>query len=328
LALATCTNQVRLELGKISYVGPEKRLLRKLVETDGEGRFTLPAEIDNSVLVVAHESGYAEITTLPPHAEKKAARKQPEEARPQDNQALRITLQPWGRVEGRIMSRDKPVAGAKLWVYRSRGDHVSIMDHGQNVVSDADGRFVVERMSPGGAGICQRYIENRKGEGGHHISGLVVDFDVLPGKTTTLRLGSPGRTLTGKLATPDGFPHKVDWSKVAVKVNLRFPTDWQDEESVRAWSNFQATEEGKLYSRTNIKPAADGSFRIEDLPAAEYDLEFVLDGKPVIGDKKTEGEVARGGSRFSVPAVPPTDATKPIDLGTIKVVPSDPSKPS
>jgi RNA polymerase sigma factor (sigma-70 family) len=330
VAIASWTNEVTVQSGTLSYRGHADKL-RKVVETDMQGRFTLPAEIDPSVIVVTHESGYAEITTVPPHSAKKAPDvKQPNEAKPQNNQALKLTLQPWGRVEGRYLAQSKPVAGAKFYVSQSRCDNVFVWA-GQFVESNADGRFVVERIPPGGSGACQRFVDNSKGKGGITIYGLSAEFDIPPGKTTTLQLGSPGRALIGKFALPDGFPHKLDWSKVKVSVHLRSPgMNWSgDGDSTwDSWNKFRQTQEGKLYARTNIKPAADGSFRIEDLPAAEYDLEVVADGQAVIGAKKPDGEIGRGSQKFSVPAIAPPDASTPIDLGTIKIVAADSSKPN
>jgi RNA polymerase sigma factor (sigma-70 family) len=319
VAIASWTNEVNVQLGKLSYRGHAERL-RKVVETDMQGRFMVPAEIDLSVMVVAHEFGYAEMTTVLPHsAEKPPDVKQPNDARPQNNQALKITLQEWGRVEGRILGTSKPVVGAKFWVYQSRSDNVHVWAN-QNVESNPDGRFVVERIPPGDGGICQRYADNSNGKGSHSISGLLVRFDVPPGKTTTLQLGSPGRTVVGKLAVPEGFPHKLDWGKVNVNVHLEFPRNWQDKLSLQSWSKFQESEEGQLYGRTNVKPAADGSFRLEDLPAAKYELDVVADGQAVIGDQKPSGEIGRGTKEFSVPAIASPNASTPIDLGTIKIM--------
>jgi hypothetical protein len=325
VAIASHTNEVTVQSGKLSYSGHGEKL-RKVVETDGQGRFTLPAEIDPSVVVVAHEFGYAEITTVPPHSGKNIPDvKQPNEAKPLNNHALKITVQPWGRVEGRILAQNKPVAGVKFWVYKMRGDYAEVWAN-QDVESNADGHFVVERFPPG-RGTCQRYAANSDGKGSHAISGLLVRFVIPPGKTTTLQLGSPGRTLIGKLVLPEGFPHKLDWIKVKVSVYLQFPRNWQDHESCRSWSKFQEADEGKLYARS-IKTAADGSFRVEGLPAAEYDLEVVADGQAVIGDQKPSGEIGRGSKEFSVPAVAPPNASMPIDLGAIKILPTVSSKPN
>ncbi|MBC7819310.1 MAG: M48 family metalloprotease, partial [Planctomycetaceae bacterium] len=283
LALASWTNEISVAANKLSYSGHGAKL-RTVVETDEQGRFVMPAEVDPCVVVVAHEAGYAEVA----NAERSLARKSPvgqdeaedkpnEEGKPKEDTAV-IELQPWGRVEGRVLIGDKPVVGAKYWVYQSRADDAHVRTN-TNVETDADGRFVVEQLPPGRHGICQRYADGSDGKSSHFISGLLVRFDIPAGKKTTLELGGRGRALIGKLALPEGFPHKVDWSKVSLRVSLQAPRLGRsfgqiggDNEQAQSWSNFLQTDEGKLYGRTNVAIAADGSFRIEGLPAAEYDL--------------------------------------------------------
>jgi hypothetical protein len=72
-----------------------------------------------------------------------------------------------------------------------------------------------------------------------------------------LQLGCPGRTLIGRLITPEGFPHKLDWSKV--NVHLRDPSNWQDKETMRSWNNFQVTEMVLGTARWLVNNAADAA---------------------------------------------------------------------
>ncbi len=319
VVLATWTNEINITAGKLAY-GHHGERLRKIVETDEQGRFVLPAEIDPSVLVVAHEAGYAEVA----NAEKGLIPTPlPASDTPGDKPQFEtriIELQPWGRVEGRVLIGDKPVVGAKYSVYQARTDDVHVVS-GRTIVSDAEGRFVVEHLPPGRHGTCQRFVDGSDAQRSYSIDGLLHRFDVPPGKTTTLELGGRGRTLTGKLALPEGFPHKVDWSKVSTRVDLQPPRFsgrfGGKDESGAVWSQFKQSDEGKLYGRANVPIAADGSFRIESLPAAEYQLVVSASADAALGDSKPAGQILSGSSKFSIPAVVLPDATQPIDLGLV-----------
>ena len=72
VALASWTNEVYVESSKLSYSGHGAKL-RQIVETDEQGRFVMPSEIDPWVVVVAHEAGYAEVAS----ANQSLARKTP-----------------------------------------------------------------------------------------------------------------------------------------------------------------------------------------------------------------------------------------------------------
>ncbi len=280
IAVASHTHEVTVSLGKLSYSG-HGTSLRKVVETDDHGRFEVPAEMDPSVLVSANESGYAEISTISETGAKNNPAKLPQDVIPQNQQDLKITLQPWGRIEGRVQANNKPIVGATYWVYQSRSDNIQV-GASQDVVSDAEGRFVVERIPGGSHGVCQRYVANSNDKGGHAIAGLITRFQIPPAKTLTLHLASPGRTLIGKLALPNGFPHKLDWNKVSVHVSLQ-PPSWgmiRDGGTYgESWTAFLQTEEGKSYVRANIVPAVDGTIQVEGLPPAEYDLTVTVTGR-------------------------------------------------
>ena len=317
VALATWTNEINVKAGKLSYSGHGEKL-RQVIETAEQGRFVMPAEIDPSVAVVAHAQGYAEVA----NAEVKLARttKVGEDLNDKPEEVTIIQLKPWGRVEGRVLLDDKPVVGAKYWVYQGRSDDVHVWAN-TNILTDADGRFVVEQIPPGRFGNCQRIAESSDGQSSYAISGLSPRFEIPAGETVKLEFGGRGRTLIGKLAIPQGFPYAIDWSKVTLQVSLqhpRFRFNGIDESSL-IWSNFLQTDEGKQYAQRKVAVAADGSFRIEGLLAAEYDLTVIVDDKAVLTGQKPTGHILQGSEKITVSAVVPTDAVTQIDLGTIKL---------
>ena len=329
LALASWTNEIKVQSSELSYSGHGEKL-RKVVETDEQGRFVMPAEVDPWVVVVAHQAGYAEVASPNQSLARRTPVGQELADIPQDTAV--IELQPWGRVEGRVLAGDKPVVGAKYWVYRARSDNVHV-DASHRVVTDADGRFIVEQLPPGPFGMCQRYANGSDGQSSHFISGLLVRFDIPAGQTMNLELGGRGRTLIGKLALPEGFPHKVDWSKVRLQVSLQGPhfggRFGGNDESGTLWSQFLQTDEGRRYGRKNVAIAADGAFRIEGLPAAEYEFTAIADGEAVLDDQNPDGHMLRGSEKKAVPAAVSADAAPAIDLGTIALkVLAVPQKPA
>ena len=312
LALASWTNEIQVAASKLSYSGHGAKL-RKVVETDQQGRFAMPSDVDPWVVVVAHEAGYAEVSS-----KQRSLSKTPEG---QEDAAV-IQLKPWGRVEGKVLSGGEPVAGAKYWVYQARADNVFVRAH-YNVETDAEGRFVVEQIPPGRFGTCQRYVEGKDGQNSYAISGLIVRFEIVDGKTTLLELGDPGRTLTGKLKAPEGFPHKIDWKKASLRVSLQAPRfrgfrGGGDNQQALAQAQFLQSDEGKKYGRTNVAINADGSFRIVGLPAAEYQLTVSVNGQAVLGEPKPQGDVLHGAQKIPVPAIAPADKAA-VDLGDIKL---------
>ena len=314
VALASWTNEIKVDDGELSYQGHGSKF-RRVLETDEHGIFAIPAEIDPSVLIVAHPEGYAEH----PNAQTSLARRLPlnplhANDKSQDDTEV-IMLEPWGRVEGRAMLDTKPVVGAKYWISQGRSDDVHVWSH-TNVETVGDGRFEVEHVPPGRFGSCQRYVDGSDGTTSYSLSGLATRFDVPAGKTVSLLFAS--RTIIGKLVANDGLQRDIDWSKATLQVALQRPRFrglmGGIDESVSLWSQFLQTEEGKQYTLKNFSIDANGSFRIEGVLPAEYDLRVNLKVQGI-----PQGDILSGSERIAVPAVVTTEADLPIDLGTISM---------
>jgi hypothetical protein len=318
LAVASYTNEVTVRADQLSYRGHAARL-RRIVETDREGRFELPTEMDPSALIIAHPSGYTEVTIVAASAQRTNSGLQ---AGPHDKRSAKITLKPWGRVVGNVRMKDMPVADAKFCLYQSRHDQVFVWAS-QTIASDGSGRFVVEHLPPGPHGVCLRCVENGGSDNGSTIIGLPVQFEIFAGKDTPLELGVGSRTLVGRLASPDDFPHAIDWAKVNLRVFPKAPhfsgRIEGGNDPVRCWSRFLQTEEGKTYVRDDIAVAADGSFRVEGLPPTEYQVMISASEQAVHGGHFQKGELLRGGAKVQLPPIVVDQRPDPIDLGTIKL---------
>ena len=62
-------------------------------------------------------------------------------------------------------------------------------------------------------------------------------------------------------AVARGDDRVLDWTKVTVGVSLRgpgFARFGDGNEAGRSWARFLQSDEGKMYARADVKPAADG----------------------------------------------------------------------
>ena len=75
---------------------PDQKVL-----TDGEGRFSFPAQFERYTLIAANDRGYREVTLEP-------------EQQPGD-----LVLKPWAHVEGQLLQAGKPVPTSGLPSSRS-----------------------------------------------------------------------------------------------------------------------------------------------------------------------------------------------------------------
>jgi hypothetical protein len=118
---------------------------------------TDPAEI------VAHESGYAELAIAA--ATDIAPVRRENYSVDADKRSLKIVLQPWGCVSGKILMRDKPVADARFCLYQARQNHVFVRAS-QTATSDSNGLFVVDHLPAGPNVVCLRCVDY--GSNTHH----------------------------------------------------------------------------------------------------------------------------------------------------------------
>jgi len=141
----------------------------QVVTADDAGRFHLLAESDPDMIMVAHRSGYAEIS-------------------PADVVSSGfVTLRTWCRTKGRVAAGTKPVAGQKVSVYRfgfPSGDSPT-PSWEDEAVTDADGRFACDRVTHG------RLVVDRLFSGGA-VNGIV-------------KCNSWPRTVSERSSTPMDF---------------------------------------------------------------------------------------------------------------------------
>jgi hypothetical protein len=192
------TVDVHLNGGQLSYDAAAASRGLKIIAADAGGRFRLPAEYNPLVIVVVHDTGYAEVDVPAPRGqsnEHPADSDEPANA-PLDIPELKIVLQAWGRGIGILRTGGKPVAGAKfrLGGLSSNPVRQSPIRATHEVETDATGKFIVLRLPPGRA-WCQRWIADSKGAYDFPLGGLLTHFDVPAGGLVRLELVSPVNTL-------------------------------------------------------------------------------------------------------------------------------------
>jgi len=289
------------------------------VQTGADGHYQFPAEEGKWLLAAGSGEGYVEVDAA-------AYAKSPD-----------LKLQSWGRVEGVYRIGSKPAGGQRVSLGPKQPPSKAgerRVHHSVQAVTDEHGQFVFPRVPPGKRSV-QAPIS--KTDGDSWIMPLMAVYEVLPGKTAHVTLGGTGRPVIGQFALPEGANQKVAWEsgigtlRTTPKIDLprpKTPAALQGlsrEEGNKRFLEWYKTKEGKAYLEAGRKYGealqkahgnrkargfyqfpvnADGSFRVEDIPAGHYKLSIRLRG---IGHFRHE---------FSVPEMVGGRSDKPLDLGT------------
>jgi hypothetical protein len=238
-----------------------------IAKTTAQGRFSFPPETDPFLLVVANDTGYAQVT------QKEIAG------------SGRIQLQPWARIEGKLLRDGKPVTGYRIRlspvrVGNSSAPHFFAQYHS---TTNEKGEFIFERVAPGPVSLSPDLGPWEQSE---LTSAQNVPLVAKPGDTIHLSLGTEGKSIKGKIVLPAGIQRTMAWDYginylVALKDGIPVPDkikdldfDWR-----RGFSDtWTASREGRAYFQTLhkhfVKLSPDGSFRIDGVKAGKY--EFVL----------------------------------------------------
>ena len=296
LALAMVQRDAVIENGKLRHLGeplPEKPSdhWRRPVfaETDADGRFKVPDLADRTAAVlIMHENGVRELPlrefTNAPH----------------------VTLQPWGRIEGRVLWQDQPGANEEisLTIHRDVYGYPGVVAQYEKTKSDAAGRFVFDRVLPGHVQLSRAFTfpePTKTGTKSVMFPGLITHLTVNPGPASAAIVGGRGRMVKGQLKGRDSWDHvKIHFHPTAPRPARK--------DAWTAWHQFENSELGPIFFRKDQKPAADGTFVIANVLPGTYQL--FVDGNA-------------GYRQFSVESEPPDAPAAPLDLGEIAVKPAE-----
>jgi thiol-disulfide isomerase/thioredoxin len=276
---------------------------------DAEGRFRfLPQEGACSVIVL-HDSGFAERTAAQLAGD------------------ADVVVRPWGRVEGTLRIGPRPGAGERVKLFPERPEEPDqphpYFDY--QGTTDADGRFVIDRVLPGSASVSRVIPLGERSTGYSHN----VPVEVEAGRTARVNLGGTGRPVVGRVVVPEGAGTPVDLSHGFHSLSLKrakvTPPEGLDEAQTNQWYRaWNDSEEGRAYRRSRrdyaVKVEPDGSFRVDDMPAGTYQLTISVH-EPPIGTQCGLGTNRLGSTRreFTVPEMAGGRGDEPLDLGTIEL---------
>ena len=268
---------------------------------DANGYFELMDIGTDRAVLISHEKGFAETRTG-------ILRSQP-----------RLTLQPWGKVEGVLRLGNKPDANTRLHLGSGtlQGREEDYWSAGLSSMTDAEGRFTFEKVPPGLNWISRH----------HKALTYKLAVEVKPGQTTQIEDGGKGRMITAKV------PSVYDWTSDAQVLTVPFESGsfphWDDYAS-RA-SMDKAAEEYRRRASVNQNsrsyPALiekDGTVRIYDVAPGRYELRLKVTEAP-------KNEVARIRRRVGLDTktlasltreviVPPDSTDEPLDLGELEII--------
>ena len=290
VAVCTRTREVTVQGGKLRCDG-------KLVETASDGTFRVAGAVEPWVLVVAHDGGYAEATAA------------------EFPKSSTMRLKPWGRIEGQFVLGGKPIAGQDISVGAGRGDVDVVLHYGARATTDAEGKFVVERVPPVELWV-QPVFERDGTDFGVGLSGYM---SIAPGETTHVTIPRPGRAVIGRIALPPDSKQRLADFSVEAEIFLEPPPfsghrDWI-QKSRAAYGDLMKSELGQMYRRDKIDIAADGTFRVEGLAEANYMLRVRARRKAVSPSTDRSQTSAYAASDMQVP--PLSDSKEPVDVGEV-----------
>jgi RNA polymerase sigma factor (sigma-70 family) len=282
-----------------------------LLRTGSDGTFVLQPDDSITRVIAASQEGYAESTPAALVA----------------NPVMQ--LQPGGRLEVTCISGGNPVVGRLYGLEFGSGSSETIsfdlaMSH---MTTDAQGQFSVSNLPPGHHNLIRLYPFKVEPNGGGWTDGDKTPFQIQPGETTTLNLGTNNYAVTAKLQWPAGIQRQPEWQINATLHTIMpdMPPEVATNEASRLafmqTYEFKAAQQNTQMYQATVN--ADDTLSMDDVKPGDYGLSvyvYSLTGTnaspafiaPGFGNKIIE----QGSVNVTVPADPPSGN---LDAGLIEL---------
>ena len=272
-----------------------------LLATDASGTFRLPPDESISRIIVAHPSGFAEVSPASLASEPI------------------IRLEPWGKLEGTYLVGGQPATNRDLlFQYGQRhSDAIHSSFEAYRVQTDQAGHFVFNQVPPG-KHVLVRLIPAGPNAVQHEPVGEV---EIRAGETTTTSIGGDGYSLTARLRWPEGWKPQSS-EHVFAFVQTPLPPALaalasSGKVDPAAAAQIQQSPEVQDYLRRSrhFQGVVAGDFQtisVEAVPAGDYIL--VVTAMPDLNPSQAPAAHLGAQIAFTVPADPPSGT---LDLGEI-----------
>jgi beta-lactamase regulating signal transducer with metallopeptidase domain len=219
----------------------------------------------------------------------------------------------WGRVEGQVFIGRSVGSGENICLYPLLFDaNNNFLRVGKelSMVSDADGRFVFDKVPVGWVSVGRQVlISSVPLHGGSYSPSSTftnrTQVEVKANQTVNIVLGGAGRPVIGRFAAPADYGQAMDFSDGIRALTTAWPKSDK--------SKYQSSE----YKHFAFQIKQDGTFRIEDVPAGTYELYVSMDQQPL--DGKQWKTIADFSDVIEVPAMIESRMDEPLDLGTLQL---------
>lgn len=273
----------------------------EIARTDTTGRFVLPEVDDLLMVVAAHPAGYAE-------------------ARADELQSLtNLVVEAWGRIEGEVRIGSR--AGTNLQLVLSYGDpqihQLQFSYQYYRIITDEEGHFSVTNVPPGDRALFRLIPISASSQMWSQRTEVAVE----PGSTNHVVIGGTGRPVIGRALAPNS-DKPIDWTQCQGNINSvqTIPPPSTGGLLGGLLSSFANPARRVQQRNYGFACAADGSFRVEDVPAGTYSISVsAMETEQLSNNSRTTRTIGFGNKSLTIPPMPGGRSDETLDAGEIEI---------